>query len=501
MTTPSPAAASPSARSRATTTGHLTGVPHPSRVEDRRERYCVIGAGSGGLTAAKNLLQVGVEVDVIEREQQVGGIWNPHSPTTPAYRSIHLITSKPYIEYTDFPIPADEATYLGLDGAHAYLASYARAFGVDQRLELGRTVERVERVDGHRDWLVTLDGGEVRRYGGVVIAHGHNSVPRYPSFPGRFDGEAMHAAEYDVPSVLAGKRVLVVGGGTSGADIAVESSQHAAATYLSIRRGCYYWPKYVMGVPTDHFYEGVLRMRLPRPVLRQFAKAFLRLSSAGDPASYGLPHPPHKLLEEHFAINSTLLYHLGHGRIAVRPDIAALDGRQVRFVDGRTEEIDLIVYATGYEQTQFPFIDRRHLNWPGRIPELHLHLFHPDYDNLFVIGYFQTSTGNWRIMDYQAQLMARFVHLNRHDPAAVAWLRAEKGRPRYGAALNGGISFYDSERHWLQVEHVSFRSHLRRRIRRLDEALARTPATGVPAVPTPVAGAPVTGALVGAGRA
>ncbi|WP_327678441.1 flavin-containing monooxygenase [Kitasatospora sp. NBC_00458] len=438
-----------------------------STIVDRSDAYCVVGAGAGGLAAAKNLLEFGFEIDVIERAGDVGGNWYGGNSRSAAYDSVHLITSKPYIQYDDFPIPDHFPTYLGRDHAHAYLRSYAEHFGVHRHVEFHRTVERIERRDGSPDWYVVLDGGEERRYAGVVIANGHNWSPRTPSYPGHFDGETMHSCEYRDPAPLRGKRVLVVGGGTSGCDIAVESSQNAAATSLSVRRGCYYWPKYLFGMPTDVLYENVLKWRMPRSVVRFFGGLFLRLNSAGRPEQYGLPKPSHKLLEEHFVINSTLLYHLGHGDITARPDIAELRGDRVGFTDGTEEAFDVIVYATGYRMTEFPFIDRKHLNWGDRTPELHLNAFHPDYDNLFVIGYFQTSTGNWPIMDYQSQLMARYLHLLRTDPQRAAWFKRAKAEPLSAAELSGGISYYDSERHWLQVEHFSYRAMLRKLVRRM----------------------------------
>ncbi|HET9871813.1 MAG TPA: NAD(P)-binding domain-containing protein [Propionibacteriaceae bacterium] len=449
-------------------------------IVDRSDTYCVLGAGAGGLTAAKNLLEFGIDVDVIEREDEVGGNWNYSSSSSSAYQSIHLITSKPYIEYLDYPIPAEFPTYLGHRHALQYLRSYAQHFGVYDRIEFGRTVEWVERLDGSPQWIVTLDGGERRRYAGLVIANGHNWCPRYPNFPGHFDGTVLHSADYKTPEIFAGKRVLVVGGGTSGADIAVESSQNAASTTLSIRRGCYYWPKYLFGLPTDVLYENILKLRLPRPVVRAFGSTFLRLNSAGSASGYGLPRPPHKLLEEHFVLNSTLLYALGHGEIGTKPNVEELCGDRVRFVDGTEETFDVIVYATGYRQTEFPFIDRSHLNWHGRIPELHLHMFHPEYDNLFLVGYFQTSTGNWQIMDHQSRLISRYIHLARTDPQRLAWLRKDKATPQFGAQLNGGIAFYDSDRHQLQVDHFSYRERLQKLVARLDveptEAIERLPA-------------------------
>lgn len=434
---------------------------------DRPDTYCVVGAGAAGLTAAKNLRQFGVEVDVIEREDDVGGTWNYGRPSSSAYNSVHLITSKPFIQYTDFPMPDHYPTYIGHAHALEYLRSYAHHFGVYPHIEFNRSVEWIDRQDGSPLWTVTLTGGERRCYAGVVVANGHNWKPRIPCYPGHFDGVTLHSAEYKTPDVLRGKRVLVVGAGTSACDIAGEGAQNAAATFQSMRRGCYYWPKYLFGVPTDAVYETVLRSRLPLPIFRAFAKLFLRLNSAGQPERYGLPKPPHRLFDEHFVINSTLLYHLGHGDIQLRPDVAELMGDQVLFTDGTKEQVDVIVYATGFHQADFAFIDRKHLNWVGRTPQLHLNAFHPVYDNLFVIGYFQTSTGFWPIMDYQSQVMSRYVYLLREDPQRTAWFQTAKSNPVTGTSLSGGMRYYDSERHWLQVEHFTYRARLKKIIRRM----------------------------------
>ncbi|MFI5782510.1 flavin-containing monooxygenase [Nocardia sp. NPDC051570] len=471
---------------------------------DRTERYCVIGAGAAGLTAAKNLLEYGFAVDVIERAADVGGTWNPDCPTSGAYPSVHLITSKPFIQYPDFPIPRDYPTYLGQRHIMSYLRSYANHFGIRAHIEFDSSVESVRRVDGGSDWLVRIrnaTGVTERRYGGVVIANGHHSSPRQPQLPGVFDGLQIHAIDYKGPELLRGRRVLVIGAGTSGCDIAAESCQSAAETFLSVRRGNYIWPKYMFGIPTDVYYEFMLKFHMPRPLVRTFGKPLLRMNSAGNPVHYGLPRPEHKLLEEHFVMNSTLLYHLGHGDIGVKPEVTELCGDRVRFADGSEQRIDVVVYATGYHQAVFPFIDRKYLNWTtGPIPELHLHAFHPDYDNLFVIGYFQTATGTWPLMDYQSRIMARYLYLSHTDPRRVAEFRAAKANPVFGPRLNGGIDFYRSERHWLQVEHVSYRKRLRRLAKHLEVAPRQSTATGSIGQANSVRRTPEPPAIVGASR-
>ena len=155
-------------------------------------------------------------------------------------------------------------------------------------------------------WRVTLTGGETREYGGLVIANGHNWDPKLPAYPGNFDGLSLHSARYKTPDVLAGKRVLVVGGGNSGCDIAVESAQHAAKTFLSLRRGYHYLPKFLRGKPIDVCGERLLSWGLPLWLRRQITRLLVFWTS-GLPEHYGLPRPDHRLLETHPIINSQML--------------------------------------------------------------------------------------------------------------------------------------------------------------------------------------------------
>jgi cation diffusion facilitator CzcD-associated flavoprotein CzcO len=432
---------------------------------DTAGKYCVIGAGAAGITAAKNLLQMNIPVDVIEREDEVGGNWYYGKPNSSIYKSVHMISSKTFSQYTDFPIPDHLPTYLGHEQALEYVRSYARAFNVYQHIEFGRSVARVEPIENGAYWEVTLDGGEVRKYRGVVVANGHLWKPRIPTYPGEFNGVQVHSANYKTPELLRDKRVLVVGGGNSGCDIAVESCHNAAKTFHSTRRGYYFYPKFMFGVPADVLYDFTLRSRMPLFVRRLFGGLILRLNNAGSPEAYGLPKPDHKLFAEHILINSTLLYHLGHGDITPKSDIEALHGDRVRFRDGTEEQIDVIVYATGFHLTEFPFLDRRFLDWDSDRPALYLNVFHRSYDNLFVVGLFQTDTGNWPIMDYQAQLVSRFIHAQQSAPAKADAFRRLKatGAPNVTRSMQYG----DSPRFAIEVEHFTYRAQLKRLIARL----------------------------------
>ncbi len=428
---------------------------------ERIDKYCIVGAGSSGLAAAKNLKALDIPFDVLEREDDVGGLWNFGKPFSAVYRSTHLISSKPLTEYTDFPIPAEYPDYPNHWQVLEYLRNYARAFDLYPHIQFKTVVEEIHPAENF--WEVTLNSGETRRYRGVIIANGHLWDPKFPDYPGRFDGVALHSKNYKTPEVLRDKRVLVVGAGNSGCDIAVESAQNAARTFHSVRRGYYYIPKYLFGKPADQIGEVALKLRLPVSVRRAINGALLRLLH-GQPENFGLPKPDHKLFETHPIINSQIFYYLGHGDIIQKPDVAELRCKRVRFKEVREEQIDVIIYATGFNIT-IPFLDKAHLNWRNGHPAFYLNVFHPQYDNLFLAGFIQPDSGQWGLVDYQTQLIAKFIRAQTHAPQKAAAFRKLKAGPL--PYLGGRIRYVNSTRHYLEVEHFSYRQRLKKLAKKL----------------------------------
>ena len=418
---------------------------------------CIIGAGAAGLAAARHLKAASIPHEVVERERDVGGIWDASLPHSPVYRSTHLISSKPFTEFPDFPMPREYPDYPGHAQALEYLRAYARHFGLYEHIRFGESVERAERTDGN-GWKLTLAGGESRTYSGLVVAAGIHWVPSMPEVPGTFDGDAIHSRGYKGPEIFRGKRVLVVGAGNSGCDIAVEASQHADRTFLSVRRGYYYIPKYAFGRPIDQVGELSLKLRLPLSIRRPLNQLVLR-AVVGRPEQYGLPRPDHRLLETHPIVNSQILLALGQGHVRPKPDLVKLEGGEVRFKDGSSERIDLIVFATGY-QVSFPFLAPRHLNSTDGRPDFYLHVFHPTYEDLFILGMIQPDSGVWPLMDLQAKAVASYIR------ASGGEVRGRKQGPR--PDLSGGIRYVKSERHRYEVEHSGYARHLRRVIRALS---------------------------------
>jgi cation diffusion facilitator CzcD-associated flavoprotein CzcO len=423
---------------------------------DRSDKFCIIGAGSSGIAAAKNFLAAGIPFDCLEREDDVGGNWYFGAPCSRVYASTHLVSSKVLTEYSDFPMPEDWPEYPSHRQALQYLRDYARRFGLYERIEFGAGVESAKPQAA--GWEVTLSGGEARRYRGVVIANGHNWDPRWPEYPGAFAGEAIHSAEFKTAGVLRGKRVLVVGGGNSGCDIACEAAMHGESATLSTRRAYHVLPKFFRGRPIDQCNELLLWLHVPLWA-RRAASAVVSHITLGPAWRTGVPKPDHRLFESHPILNSQIHHHVGHGRLALRPDVKRFDGRRAEFVDGSSAEFDLVIYATGYRVT-IPFFDQAHLNWQGEAPRLFMNVFHPERDDLFCIGLIQPDSGQFGLVDYQAKLVANYLMAIEQSPA-----RAEKFRRLKASAgpdLGSGVRYLESPRHALEVEHYSYRRRLKK---------------------------------------
>ncbi|MCL4254438.1 MAG: NAD(P)/FAD-dependent oxidoreductase, partial [Anaerolineae bacterium] len=214
-------------------------------------RVCVIGAGPSGITAAKHLLQAGIQnVVVYERNNQVGGNWiySPDPSHSSVYETTHIISSKKLSQYHDFPMPADYPDYPSHQQLLKYFHDYARHFGVDKVTEFNTEVKHITKTadDG---WDVTLHDGRVEHFDHLLVANGHHSVPKMPTYQGNFEGEFIHSHDFKHNRPFKDKRVLVIGGGNSACDIAVETGRVSAFTGISWRRGYHIVPKFVFGLP------------------------------------------------------------------------------------------------------------------------------------------------------------------------------------------------------------------------------------------------------------
>ena len=425
-----------------------------------RDCIALIGAGPSGLAAARNLQKQGLPFQGFEAHTDVGGLWNIDNPRSTVYESAHLISSKTTTEFSEFPMRPEVADYPSHKEMRQYFFDFADHFGLRQHFHFGAKVLSVKPLGDSVAplWCVQWQGADgvvqSAEFKGVVIANGTLAEPNMPAFDGHFDGELLHTAAYKSAEMFRGKRVLVVGAGNSGCDIAVDAVHAAQSVDISVRRGYYFVPKYVFGKPADTLGGKVklpawLKQKVDSTVLGWFT---------GDPSRFGFPKPDYKMYESHPVVNSLVLHHLGHGDLHVKGDIARLDGHTVHFKDGSAKDYDLILCATGY-RLHYPFMDVKLLNWQGMSPQLYLNIFSPQYDNLAVMGMIEASGIGWQGRYEQGELVARYFKARDAGSAAAAALcRAKVGPP---PDLSGGYRYLKLERMAYYVHKDTYRAAVR----------------------------------------
>jgi hypothetical protein len=204
----------------------------------------------------------------------------------------------------------------------------------------------------------------------------------------------------------------------------------------------------------------MLRWRLPLWLRRLAISRVCRLAWQRQSA----PPSDHAFFETHPAINGRWPFDVERGAIHIKPQLERLEGYDVVFVDGSRESIDVVIYATGFK-ISFPFMDLERLNWRNNRPELFLNVFHPERDDLFVAGLIQPDSGQFGLVDCQAQLIAAYILGLEVGGRGADRLQRAKRRHRPPTA--SGICYIDSPRHLLEVEHFSYRRSLNSWIRQV----------------------------------
>jgi len=435
---------------------------------------CVIGAGVSGLTACKALDDFGVPHTCFEASDEVGGNWyfgNPNGVSS-AYRSLHIDISKPSISFRDFPMPDRYPDYPHHSHIFEWLRDYADAFDLREAIRFNTRVQRAERGD-QGGWRITLQDGAEESFDALLVCNGHHWDPRYPDFPGSFDGPQIHSHDYIDPSTpldLQGKRVLVVGIGNSAVDIVSELARKTMCetVYLSTRSGAYVIPKYIFGKPADQVVK--TNPHLSVTLQRRVGSILPRIFS-GRMEDFGLPTPNHRFLDAHPTVSSELLGRLGAGDAVAKGDVAELMGDRVRFADGTVEQVDAIIYATGYN-VSFPFFDPEFISAPENALPLYKRMLKPGIDDLAFIGLGQPIPTIFPFSELQSKLAARWLS---GDWAAPPIDEMEQEIRRDEAFHTG--HFIDKPRHTMQLEWYGFEHELKTRSIPAGQARARAGAS------------------------
>lgn len=419
------------------------------------KKVCIIGAGSSGLVATKVLQEHGIPFDCFEMASDIGGNWryNNDNGRSAAYDSLHIDTSKDRMAYSDFPMPEQYPNYPHHSQVLAYFEDYARHFQLRQAITFHTRVTQVTPAAGGSYHVSTtnLNSGhsKTEEYRAVLVCNGHHWRPKWPDFPGMFDGRCFHSRQYRTFQGLEGLNVLVVGIGNSGVDIACDTAHASQQTFLSTRRSAHIIPRFILGRPTDKWITP-RGSRLPLAVQRFIYKILLFLA-VGNQENYGVPKPDHQLLSEHPTMSADLLNLVAHGQVKIKPNVAELAGDRVRFVDDTEETIDAIIYATGYK-ISFPFFSPDFIQVEDNDFPLYRKVVHPRHAGLYFIGLIQPLGAIMPLAELQAKWVAGLLtgELGLPDAATMARAIAQEQ-----AALRR--RYVDSTRHTIQVDFYPYK--------------------------------------------
>ncbi|MBT2469641.1 NAD(P)/FAD-dependent oxidoreductase [Streptomyces sp. ISL-66] len=395
----------------------MPGVPAAPDMSTQPRPVYVIGAGPGGLAVAAALRARGVRAVVVEKSESVGASWRRH------YDRLHLHTTRRLSALPGLGIPRRFGRWVARDDVVRYLEKYAEFHELE--LVTGVEVTRIEHVPARADasdgstadgpgWNLHATGGRVMAAGAVVVATGFNHTPVVPDWPGReeYEGELAHAADYRDPAPYAGRDVLVVGVGNTGAEIAVDLADGGAARVrLAVRTAPHILRRSTAGWPSQR--TGILVRRLPVGLVDRLGAVVGRIS-VPDLSAYGLPRPTTGLYSrvKQGAIpvqDVGLIDAVRAGRVEPVAAVASFDGAEVVLADGSRITPDAVIAATGYRRALEGLLgDLGVLDERGR-PRVHGARTPAEAPGLYFTGFTNPISGNLRELARDAEKIAKAI--------------------------------------------------------------------------------------------
>lgn len=326
--------------------------PAPTDLTEDRPVY-VIGGGPGGLAAAAALRARGVRAVVLEKSGSVGASWRGH------YDRLHLHTTRRWSALPGLPMPRRFGRWVSRDNVVRYLEKYAEHHELE--VVTGVEVSRIDRAADGSGWRLSASGGRELTGRAVVVATGFNHTPRLPDWPGRetFTGELLHASGYRAPAPYAGKDVLVVGVGNTGAEIAVDLVEGGASRVrLAVRTAPHIVRRSTAGWPAQA--TGILVRRLPVALVDRAGRLMSRIA-VPDLAEHGLPRPDtglySRVKEGAIPVQDVgLIDAVKRGRVVPVAAVESFDEDAVVLADGTRLTPDAVIAATGYRRALEPLV-------------------------------------------------------------------------------------------------------------------------------------------------
>ncbi|CAI2179243.1 9596_t:CDS:10 [Funneliformis geosporum] len=448
-----------------------------------KRRVAIIGAGPSGLTSIKQCLDDNLEPVCFEASDHTGGLWrymevneknkDPHSSI---YQSVVINTSKEVMAFTDFPVPYEWPSFLHNKFVVKYFDMYAEKFKLLPYIKFNSPIQRLSIRPDDR-WNVRYlnkDNNEEHEeiFDYVMVCIGHHRYPRTPKYIGmdKFTNKQIHSHLYRRASDYENKRVLVVGCGNSGMDISVELSSVASQVFLCARRGYLPWilPRRLFG----HLSADQLATRFFHylPVfLKNWLIEFIANYTVGPhPQEFKPKTPPSA---NHPTVKSDFLERVAIGTIILKPNITELKAdNSIEFVDGSViENIDVIIYATGYDFVNFSFLDKEIVSGGKEVENqfgneeykenlvwLYKFIFPPRITSIAFIGLVQAIGAIMPVSDLQAQYATSFWTGNLSKTPTP--IEMEKDIKKTQDIIRK--RYYHSARHTIQADMIPYMDEL-----------------------------------------
>jgi putative flavoprotein involved in K+ transport len=363
----------------------------------------IVGGGPAGLTTAGALKQVRLDATILDRGERVGQSWEER------YERLHLHTVRPYSGLAHFPVPRAYPKYMSKDEYACYLREYAKHF--DLNVVPRTLVKRIRQdsINGQRGWAVQA-GSDTWFARVVVIATGQFCRPTHPNWPGldQYRGEKVHSSKYRTGRAFENRKVLVIGAGNSGMEIAVDlAEQGASSVAISVRSGPPVVPRDFLGTPAQVF--GILMNSLPPAFSDTVGQTVARLA-LGDLGRYGFPPPGWLAFASHRTpvIDVGFVPALKAGKVSVRPAVRAFTSNGVVYQDGRDEVFDAVVFATGFQTGLEDILEPAGLVDENGIPRFPSGA-PTDCPGLYFMGFFDSLRGFLYESNLASQRLAREI--------------------------------------------------------------------------------------------
>jgi cation diffusion facilitator CzcD-associated flavoprotein CzcO len=407
---------------------------------DSRLPVLVVGAGPAGLAGMAALREAGIEFQGVESHANVGGIWDIANPISSVYEGMRTVTSR-YTTHLGPPVPKDWPNYLPHTQAHEYLSRFAESEDLLPRIEF-----HTRFVDGRKTergtWHVTLsrtdrEESSGREFRGIVFATGAHhrelgAIPQPLGEEARDAGiEVLHSSAYKRPEAFAGQRVLVIGVGNSGSDIADKISQFTKRTLLAIRTTPWINPQTAFGIPCDK-----LTADTPHWFPRWYKLSsfhVIRWLSVGGFRRLGLRAPRHSLNDRLPIGDRGIVAAIRSGRVTVRSHVTSLAGGVAHFADPgqAAEPVDAVIFSTGFDR-RYPLLSPEPALGNEMSDALSFLVFHRHEPGLAYLAEAIGFRGCWPVFADQARAVAAYFAADARGGTGARQFDARRGLPSPG---------------------------------------------------------------------